>query len=435
MIEKIVNTRFTRPEDGGVTVLNLYLCIAVAILAGIAIDMSSLVQARNNLQVAADAAAHAALTTRELSDKDTAKNKALEVAAANMPASYGVGLELQDIQFGTYDQTTRTFTVDDDNSREAVYVMTERALADSNGVSSFLLDFIGFGVWDVRTSSVYETFIPACFREGFVAQSRVDIQSLNNFTNGFCIHSNSHVEVNQNNTFQTGVIVSMPNAADLVVPANSTQKNAGLDKALRSSKYDIKILKRLNDIKAGVNNPASKYYRTFLTSTTPISRSYSKKTTTTMADYTAGRMYDIRCNGNADLTLNGAFSDIVILTDCAIKFGSNAVVENSTIITEDTSNDSWKSPSGLRLGKDDSCAPGGSTQLLAYGSVSQASGLEIYGSQIIVAGDMDFAAGATGEGAAVVAGGEIDGTSGMNMSYCGANMGENFLAEYFRLAG
>ena len=437
--------RFDADETGSVTVLNVYFTIVLCILAGIAIDLAMLTQARTQLQVAADAAAHAAIVTREWEDEATSKAKAVEVANANLSPAFGVALEESDIVFGTYDKASHVFTADSSVGLDSVYVMTERALADSNPVGSFLLKFIGFTQWDVRTTSVYETYVPTCFREGFVAGLRIDIQSRNDYKDGFCIHSNTHVEVNQNNTYETGVIVSMPNTDDLVIPANATDKNEGLDKALRSSKYDIKILNRLDEIKNGLNDPNSKYYRDFLISNSIVTKNLTKNNNTlTKAEIVAlspdnkdGHIYNLNCTKpDSTLTLSGGpYHDMAIITNCIVSFGSNEHIYDFSIVITNEDDNSWSSSSSLTLGIDDNCGDGGSAQIVTYGGSHSAAGLEIYGSQVIAAKNIAFTSQAIGHGAAVVAGGTIDGTTNMNMAYCGANMDDNFTAEYFRLAG
>ena len=67
------------------------------------------------------------------------------------------------------------------------------------------------------------------------------------------------------------------------------------------------------------------------------------------------------------------------------------------------------------------------------GGMQFASGLEIYGSQILAMGDVSFAAQADGiEGVSIVSNGKISGTSNMNMGFCGTGM-DVFTAEYFQL--
>ena len=72
-------------EDGGITIMNLYFTAVLAMASGLAIDFANLTQARTQLQVAADAAAHAAIYTRETSDVNTARDVAIRTARANMP--------------------------------------------------------------------------------------------------------------------------------------------------------------------------------------------------------------------------------------------------------------------------------------------------------------------------------------------------------------
>ena len=73
---------------------------------------------------------------------------------------------------------------------------------------------------------------------------------------------------------------------------------------------------------------------------------------------------------------------------------------------------------------------------MSKGGVKLAAAMEAYGAQILALEDVIFAAQANGvEGISIVAGGEIDSTSEIRMAFFnGAGMGNNFLAEYFRMA-
>ncbi|NND17462.1 MAG: hypothetical protein HKN98_02685, partial [Silicimonas sp.] len=82
--------RHAQREDGGLTVVNVIFLSLIAMLAGIAIDVASVVAARTQLQATADAAAHAALVEREFHTKEEATDKAVAVAQGNMPTGqYG----------------------------------------------------------------------------------------------------------------------------------------------------------------------------------------------------------------------------------------------------------------------------------------------------------------------------------------------------------
>lgn len=424
---------FVDQENGGMSIMNLFFLMAVGMLAGVAIDVSSLVSARSQLQVTADAAAHAALVEREWSDLEISKAKAVSLVEANMPsARYGTVLTDENIQFGSYDRATEVFTIDDD-SRDAVFVRTERLTSNGNPVSSFLLQFVGFWDWDVRTTSVFETFYPTCMMEGFVGQDVVDIQSNNSYFNGFCIHSNAHVEINQNNFFEAGTIVSMPDTDDLVVPTNGNaeESNEGLEDALREGRWFIKILDRLDRIVEGVQDEDSRYAQLYTTNFTVVNMT---KTTVSPSDFTKGRIYHFPCNNR--LTFGaGIYEEIVVISECKLKFTS-AEFHDSVIITKDTGLKSVSASANIIMGKNDDCNSGGGSQLISYGTVDFAASLEMHGSQIIAAGDVAFTANAEGiRGASIVAGGRIDGTSNMNFAFCGSGMEHVFSAEYFRMAG
>ena len=427
---------FTHREEGGLSVLNIFFLMTTGIVAGVAIDVSSLVSAKSQLQVTADVAAHAALVEREWNDVDDSKATAVSLAQQNMPTSrFGDVLSEDNIFFGSYDRDTDVFSVDND-SREAVLVKTERLSSNGNPVSSFLLQFAGFWNWDVRATSVFETFYPTCMVEGFVSEGVVDIQSNNSYFNGFCIHSNSHVEINQNNFFEPGTIVSMPDTDLLVVPHNGLdeEKNEGLVDSLREGKWFIKILNRLDMILDGIVDEDSRYARSYIDNFNIIDMT---KTTVDPSDFTPGRIHRFNCNNR--ITFNpGLYEDIVVIADCKLLFKStgntDAEFHNATIITTKTGVKSVFSSSGLKLGKNDDCAAGGGATIITYGDFEVASKLELHGSQILAAGNVEFAANADGiRGASIVAGGRIDGTSNMNFAFCGAGMEHVFLAEYFRL--
>ena len=246
-------------ERGGIAIFGLYMFMSVLIMAGLAIDMSHLINNKTRLQIAADTAAHAALYNRDTKSADDSKVAALAVANAAMPSGrYGDVLKVTDIHFGSFDFADQSFTIDE-NSRSAVLVTTNQLASRANPISSFLLQFIGFAEWDVSVDSVFVTYRPACLREGFVADGIVDIQSNNEFWSGFCIHSNTHVELNSNNTFEAGTIVSMPDEESIVLPNSGWSTNDGLRAALREGSYEMRLVHKLPDIITQLSNADAEY--------------------------------------------------------------------------------------------------------------------------------------------------------------------------------
>ena len=417
-------------ERGGIAIFGLYMFMSVLIMAGLAIDMSHLVNNKTKLQIAADTAAHAALYNRDTKSADDSKAAALAVANAAMPSGrYGDVLKLTDIHFGTYDAATQSFTIDE-NSRKAVLVTTNQLAERANPVSSFLLQFIGFANWDVSVDSVFETYRPTCLKEGFVADGIVDIQSNNEFWSGFCIHSNDHVELNSNNTFEAGTIVSMPNEADLVLPKSGFTTNDGLQKALREGSFEMRLVHKIPEITSKIANLDPKYIPAGIDKTTIIHLNENKIAAGHLAP---GHVYVASCSAGS-LTVDATtISNVVFLTNCAVSFGKGTIIEDSIFISTSTSAQSFYAPSDFQVGRDDNCAAGGGSKLLTFGGMKFAANLAVFGSQLVATGDLVFAARADGiKGASMIAGGLISGTSNMSMGFCGQNV-DSYEAEYFRL--
>jgi len=207
--------RFGKSEDGALTIFGLYVMMIMATLSIFSLEVANLMSARSQLQMSADSAAHAALYYRDTHTADEAKAMAVRVAEHAMPTTgYGEVLSTSDIKFGSWDYASQTFKIDD-ASRKAVMVTTKRTEGNNNAIQGFVSNWIGKNTWDVTTPAVFTTYRPMCFREGFVADGVVDIQSNNDFSNGFCVHSNTYVSIYNNNTFEPGTVVSMPNINDI----------------------------------------------------------------------------------------------------------------------------------------------------------------------------------------------------------------------------
>jgi len=474
--------QFARDESGVLSVYNLFLTIAVCAIGSAGLDVTHFYAASTQLQVAADIGAHAALYTRQ-HGRNEAQAKAAAVSAVSygMPASsFGTVLEQADITFGTWNNTTRSFTALASGSTtmpSAARVMTNRA--GDNPVGSFLFRIVGIDRMDVRASTISSTYYPPCLSEGFTALGVVDIQSNNSFFKGFCMHSNTHVEMNQNNYFELGTIVSMPDQTDIVIPASGMTKNEGLEQALRSGTYNMKELDLLRPTAAledgvlpyetAISTLGHAQTPSFLTSATAVTLapgSYAP------SSFTPGRVHRITCggssssgsrssrllapdsdivlvgNGNGNgggngssgqLTLSGGtYSRAVIVTDCLVNLGQGTILEDVVLYTSNTSDNSITASSSLTLGRDDHCAAGGGATLLTRGGMHAAAKMVMFGAQVRLLGDFEFAsggnAGVTGEGVSVMAGGRIDGTTHMDISACSQGMNQSFETAFFRMA-
>lgn len=437
--------KFICRDDGALTSFGLFLTIAMICVGGLGIDVANAVMVRTHLQVAADSAAHAALVAREWKSPTEAKNVAVGVAQASLPAGkFGDSINAGDITFGTWDASTQTFTADP-SSRDAVLVNTQRLQGRANGVTTYFLRFVGLYNLDVRSFSVFETYYPTCFREGFVAEQIVDVQSNNTYGNGFCIHSNTHVELNNGNTFLSGTIVSMPDKTDIVIPTDGFNSNPGLQDALRSGSYQFRVLDRIDAIIQYVDDPNSTYFRNDYVDIDPITGLPPARVTLDRKDkldnstWVSGAVHEVSCNAaNQKIMIpaNTILTKGVLITNCKVEFGSGSEIRDIIMISESTEDDAFSGANGATIGRDDGCAAGGGAQLVTRGGMRFPAALQVYGGQLIAAKNVEFAARPDGiEGVSIVAGGSIDGSSLINVGFCGgAGMQNNFMAEYFRLA-
>lgn len=431
---RLLPRRFLTREDGSGTALSLFFMTICLGLAGFAIDLERASSLQIQLQAVADSAAHAAMIARSTQSEANAKTTAINIATRNMPAAtFGTVLKAADIQYGTWNAVSRTFTPVA-GSTEAVQVTLRRTAANANPVKTFLLRVSGKKQLDLTRRSIMLGYDPDCLREGFVAQGMVDIQSNNTFKNGFCIHSNSVVKVSSGNYFEAGVKVSMPDKTQVLMPASGFDSSPGLQAALSSNRYDIFILSRIQTIIDGLAAGNALFVPKYITNTTVLTMSPAsvKKNS-----FNTGRIYSVTCSGNQKMTINNDFvvKQTVVLTNCPITFANGAQIEDAVIATTNTDIKSIDGPNGIQLGKNDSCATGGGTQILTLGGMSFASGLQVYGAQLLAAKDITFSSSALGvQGASFVTGGTLSTTSGVTMSYCsGAGMEQNFRMLYAKL--
>ena len=447
--------RFGRDDTGSMSIFGIFIFVCAGILGAFALDVTNLFAHRTHLQTAADQAAHAALYNRVVSapdaaGRDAAVEAALGVIEATLPESvFGTAAADTDIEFGIWDAATRTFTPDP-NAGTAARVRTGFLESRDNAAQGFLFRLIGFDQFDVRAESIYTTYFPACLREGFVADGIVDIQSNNVFSKGFCLHSNTHVSLNSNNIFEPGTIVSMPDLADLDLPKSGFETNEGLQAALRQGSMDIRVLDRIENMiyfyRTGDTHYPNYPSPHIAADTMPVPdyitdlvRVEMRETSVDAADLEEGHIYLIDCKGSSGLTIDASdapLREVVIVTPCKISFAGGSVIEDSRIISSSTDDRSVTAPSGLQVGRQDNCLPGGGAQLITRGGMSFASGLEVYGSQLMAQKDITFSAQADGVlGASFIAGGKIDSTSLLEMGLCEDGMDDAIQIRYFRMAG
>jgi Flp pilus assembly protein TadG len=148
---------FVRREDGAGTVLNLMFLVSLIAVGGLAVDVTNVTTSRTELQITADAVAHAALLSRETMDAENAKLVALALSDENLPIEdVGEVITDEDIVFGYWNETTNTFTADED-SRSGVQVTARQNSEGDNPIATTMLKIVGFDEWDVSVTATFMT--------------------------------------------------------------------------------------------------------------------------------------------------------------------------------------------------------------------------------------------------------------------------------------
>jgi hypothetical protein len=134
------------------------------------------------------------------------------------------------------------------------------------------------------------------------------------------------------------------------------------------------------------------------------------------------------------LQIRQVLSNMVLITNCQVSFGSGGALEGGLIATLHTGASSISGSSDSRIGRIDNCAAGGGAQLVSLGGMNFASGVSIHGGQLIALREIEFAANGDGlRGTSIISGDTVSGTSNMSMGLCGTGMGANLSLPYFRM--
>ena len=434
-------------------------------ITGMAVDVTNGFRNRTMLQATADASALAAvidLPVVTAASESTAVNTAVAYSQINMTSElYGNVLMAADVIVGDWNPATKSITTGA-VFPTAVYVNTRRADANGNPVrTNFLriLKFAGINLdrWNVQAQAVAERYIPECLNDGLIARGTVEVSSNNGFVNRICIHSQEYVKIQQHNFWELGVNVSMPDLDDLQLPNDDLSTNIGLPEALREMIFDPRMVDHVPNIIDTLRLPSLDAIdeRTDIIPDFIIDPSDTAVVSIGLAAFNAllptlavasvndagpGLIYDIDCNANQKVNIPNEIilTDMVIISACKINIGVNATLSDVTLAATGGNGQLHGSnihfASGVTLGKNDNCAPGGGVQIFTKQSVTNASALSLYGVQMVVQGNVHIAAQAFGiNGISIQAGGEIQVTSNNGFGLCSGGAPNLFTADYYRL--
>lgn len=203
---------FLSCEHGAMTAFAMFGILVCCMVAGLAVDVVNLHRQKEDLTIAADAAAQAGIIA--LSQKKIeadVKAAALAAAEQNSPESLvgKVTLGASDVQLVRFDPQTRTLVPGTPN---AVKVTLHRDDSVENPVRTGFLRIAGFEQFEFRVQSVAYFGQPknCSSSDGIYAKGEITLTSGNEIGPTYCVHSQTSVWMPQQNTFVSGSGVSMP---------------------------------------------------------------------------------------------------------------------------------------------------------------------------------------------------------------------------------
>ena len=231
----------------------------------------------------------------------------------------------------------------------------------------------------------------------------------------------------------------MPDQSDLQVPASGMEKNDGLPEALRSMNYNLEsFFNGLPDLISEYNDPSSETMPDFITDTSAVHEVNLKNPASKLVQsmLLEGAVNRVNCKGsNLTIDQDAVLHDVVIITDCNIKFMMGAALENVTLITTSTDTKSIDGPQGVRLGANDYCSTGeDGVTVITMGGASFAAEFQGYGVNMIAKSDLNLAAAADGlAGVNFMSGGEIDITALSDFGFCANGPPQDFIIPVIRM--
>lgn len=206
--------RFSDEEDGGMTVFWMAGLMIAAVVGGLAVDITNLHRHKERLTLAADAGAQAGIVALA-SGKTSTEVKAAVLASieTNAPkATVGPTTGANDVQLVRFDPKTRAIVSGTPN---AVKVTLHNDDSVKNPVKTGLLRLAGVNSFDIDVTSVAYYGQPGnCTSSDMIyGKGQVTLTSGNVVGPSYCVHSQVAVWLPQQNFFDTGAGVSMPNLA------------------------------------------------------------------------------------------------------------------------------------------------------------------------------------------------------------------------------
>lgn len=204
---------FVTRECGNISIFALFAFAVVSMVGGLAVDVTNVHRQKEWITLAADSAAQAGVVA--LSErKSVAEVQAVALAEVERNAPFSLlgktNSGVSDVDLVRYDPKSRTIVSGTPN---AVRVNLHRDSSVENPVATGLLRFAGVESFEVSVESVAYYGKPGncTSSDGIYAKGEVTLTQGIRIGGSYCVHSQTSVWMPQENKFDKGSGLSMPN--------------------------------------------------------------------------------------------------------------------------------------------------------------------------------------------------------------------------------
>ncbi|SFC55620.1 hypothetical protein [Tropicimonas isoalkanivorans] len=414
---------FREDEAGAGTVFGLFMFVTFAVLLGLMLDGTQGWWNKTRLAAAADIGAHAgAVAMANGKTEDEIVSFAVSAVETNLPSSiFGNVIDAStDVILTHYDPVSRKFEgVGDPN---AVMVRVQRSEGYKNAIPTFLLKLAGFGSLETSavSASVFDINGACSSIDGIYSYEKLTLTSQTDVGAGFCLHSKDVVWLPQQNTFEEGSFVSMPDLdkcknkctdsanpgivaleLNMILPDYGEWIQDTYNAFAASTPYDVSGIAYdfFKDVTLGDQSEliAKKILKK------PVAKGTVVPLTTDdfhdLSALPAGLVYLVNCNGNGKSSrlyfsdTTGQMSHAALISDCNFDFEDGARAVGSVLITmRESSSATVTAKSKVTIADPfRACDPNDRTILMSMSKVKVPANFVMSNVTLVVDDDVDIA--------------------------------------------